>query len=126
MQAPLSDSTRIYLQIANLVEDNILKNILLEEEQAPSTNELARLYSINPATAAKGLNLLADEGILYKKRGLGMFVAPGAKALVRRKRQNSFFEGYVQPLALEAQKLGLGAEDVAAMLQKAMQGLRKE
>ena len=56
-----------------MLEDDILRGILAEEEQVPSTNELARAYSINPATAAKGINLLVDEGVLYKKRGIGMF-----------------------------------------------------
>ena len=79
MNGNLNDSTSIYLQIAAMLEDNIVRDLLLEEEQAPSTNELAKAFSINPATAAKGLNLLVDEGILYKKRGIGMFVAAGSK-----------------------------------------------
>lgn len=120
MQA-FSDATSIYLQIADMVEDNILKDILLEEEQAPSTNELARLYTINPATAAKGLNLLADEGILYKKRGLGMFVAAGAKEKILQKRRQAFYEHYVRPLAQEAENLGLDTDDVAAMLKRALE-----
>lgn len=78
MNGNLNDSTSIYLQIAAMLEDNIVRDLLLEEEQAPSTNELAKAFSINPATAAKGLNLLVDEGILYKKRGIGMFVAAAA------------------------------------------------
>ena len=82
MQAKFNDGTSIYLQIAQMLKDDVLKGILLEEEQAPSTNELARAMSINPATAAKGLNLLVDEGILYKKRGIGMFVAAGSLSLI--------------------------------------------
>lgn len=121
MQAPFSSNTSIYLQIAAMVEDNILKDILLEEEQAPSTNELARMYSINPATAAKGLNLLADEGILYKKRGLGMFVATGAKQLVREKHRAAVYEQFVKPLADEAKSLGLTQQDLAEMLARALQ-----
>ena len=62
-----------------MIENDILRDILLEEERVPSTNELAKLYSINPATAAKGVNLLVDDGILYKKRGIGMFVQQGAR-----------------------------------------------
>lgn len=121
MQAPLQANTSIYLQIANLVEDNILKDILLEEEQAPSTNELARLYNINPATAAKGINLLADEGILYKKRGIGMFVSTGAKQLVLQKRRDAIYENYIKPLAEEAKNLQLNGNELLTMLQKAMQ-----
>lgn len=121
MQSPLNSTTSIYLQIANMIEDNILKDILLEEEQAPSTNELARLYSINPATAGKGLNLLADEGILYKKRGLGMFVATRAKITIQKKRQNAFYKEYIQPLAAEAQNLDISSEELIQMLQRALQ-----
>ena len=63
---------------------------LLEEAQAPSTNELAGFYRINPATAAKGINKLVDEGILYKKRGIGMFVATGARTRLLERRGRSF------------------------------------
>ena len=78
MNERLTEQKSIYLQISEMIETDILRGILMEEEQVPSTNELARLYIINPATAAKGVNLLVDNGILYKKRGIGMFVAKGA------------------------------------------------
>ena len=121
MQPMLTGSTSIYMQIANMLEDNILKDILLEEEQAPSTNELARLYAINPATAAKGLNMLADEGILYKKRGLGMFVTQGAKKIVQEKRKKAFYEDFIRPLAKEAKSLGVEKVDLQEMLKKALE-----
>ena len=73
MNERLTEEKSIYLQIGEMIETDILRGILLEEEQVPSTNELARLYTINPATAAKGVNILVDEGILYKRRGIGMF-----------------------------------------------------
>ena len=76
----LNDQALIYLQIAQMLEDDILRGVCREEEQVPSTNELAREYNINPATAVKGINLLVAEGVLYKRRGIGMFVAPGATA----------------------------------------------
>ena len=75
MNEILTQEKSIYIQIKEMIENDILRDILLEEERVPSTNELAKLYSINPATAAKGINLLAAEGILQKKRGIGMFVA---------------------------------------------------
>ena len=67
MNEILTQEKSIYLQIAEMIETDILRDILLEEERVPSTNELAKLYAINPATAAKGVNILVDEGILYKK-----------------------------------------------------------
>ncbi len=119
MNGALNESTSLYLQIAAMIEDQILRGLLLEEEQAPSTNELARLYRINPATAAKGLNLLTDEGILYKKRGIGMFVAQGGRARIIAKRKNVFYESYVRGIVAEAQKLGIGREELARMLARA-------
>ena len=122
MQATLNDQASIYLQIARMLEDGILRGIYREEEQVPSTNELARAYSINPATAAKGINLLVDEGILYKKRGIGMFVAAGAGAAIRKKRRDAFYETYVTALVREGQSLGLTPAEMAEMVARAAEG----
>ena len=119
MSPARNDHTLIYLQIAQMLEDGILRGIYPEETQVPSTNELARTLRINPATGAKGLNLLAEDGILYKRRGLGMFVAPGAEARIRAKRRAEFLEQYVKPLVAEARKLGLTTEELQAMLEAA-------
>lgn len=119
MNGALNETTSLYLQIAGMIEDQILRGLLLEEEQAPSTNELARLYRINPATAAKGLNLLTDEGILYKKRGIGMFVAPGSRARIIEKRKTAFYESYVKSIVAEAQKLGIDRAELEQMLARA-------
>lgn len=119
MPPVLNEHTSIYLQIAKMLEDGILRGIYPEETQVPSTNELARTLCINPATGAKGLNLLVEEGILYKRRGLGMFVSEGAAERIRAKRREEFLEQYVKPLAAEARKLGLTAEELQAMLQAA-------
>ena len=91
MQELLNQEKSIYIQIKEMLERDILKDIILEEEKVPSTNELAKLYAINPATAAKGVNLLVDEGILYKKRGIGMFVAAGAKDLRKNTAKKKFY-----------------------------------
>ena len=80
----------IYLQIAESIEDDILQKMIEEEAQAPSTNQLAVMYRINPATSAKGINLLISEGILYKRRGIGMFVSTGAVKKIRIKRKRHF------------------------------------
>ena len=119
MRGALGDQTLIYLQIAQLLEDDILRGVYREEEQVPSTNELSRCYNINPATAAKGINLLVDDGVLYKKRGIGMFVADGAVALVQKKRRAAFYQQYVTALAREAKSLGLSEEELAGMIRRA-------
>ena len=119
MHGTLSDQSLIYLQIAQMLEDDILRGVYREEEQVPSTNELSRVYHINPATAAKGLNLLTEDGILYKRRGIGMFVAPRAAEKIRAKRKQTFFEQYVRPLAAEAKNLGITPAELQAMLAQA-------
>ena len=116
MQELLNQEKSIYLQIKEMIERDILRDILLEEERVPSTNELAKLYAINPATAAKGVNLLVDEGILYKKRGIGMFVATGAKEAIRKKRREHFFENYVKGMLTEAANLGISKEELIEMI----------
>ena len=116
MQELLNQEKSIYLQIKEMIEQDILRDILLEEERVPSTNELAKLYAINQATAAKGVNLLVDEGILYKKRGIGMFVASGAKEAIRKKRREHFFENYVKGMLTEAANLGISKEELIEMI----------
>lgn len=122
LQEILNQEKSIYLQIKEMIEQDILRDILLEEERVPSTNELARLYAINPATAAKGINLLVDEGILYKKRGIGMFVATGAKAQIQGKRREQFYDNYVKSLMAEAMSLGITKKELVAMILDAKDG----
>lgn len=115
----LNDDKSIYLQIGQMIEDSILRGIFLEGERVPSTNELARLYSINPATAAKGINRLVEQGILYKKRGIGMFVSEGAAQKIRLARKAGFYEQFVVNLISEAKTLGITKEELVQMIRKA-------
>lgn len=94
----------IYLQIAKLIEDQILTKTIQEEEQVFSTNQLAKLFNINAATALKGLNVLIDENILYKKRGVGMFVRKGATEIVKKKRIKDFHDNYMKNMISEVKK----------------------
>ncbi|MEG0179170.1 MAG: GntR family transcriptional regulator [Oscillospiraceae bacterium] len=117
MRGNLDNNSSIFLQIGKMLEDDILRDILREDEQVPSTNELAKLYSINPATAAKGINLLVDDNILYKKRGIGMFVASGAKDIIITKRKTSFISEYIKTLVQEAKSLGISENELITMIQ---------
>lgn len=112
----MDDDRPIYLQIAELIENSIIDGSLVEEAQVPSTNELAAFHRINPATAAKGINQLVSDGTLYKRRGIGMFVAAGARARLRERRRERFTEQYVQPLLAEARKLGIGHDELMKMI----------
>jgi DNA-binding transcriptional regulator YhcF (GntR family) len=118
MRTVIDDTRPIFVQIAERIEEDILAGRLAEEEQVPSTNQFAALYQINPATAAKGVNLLVDQGILYKKRGLGMYVATGARANLLEKRREQFFEQYVVAMLQEAEKLGITTEQLMDMVQR--------
>jgi DNA-binding transcriptional regulator YhcF (GntR family) len=118
MGVTMDDSRPIFVQIAERIEDDIIAGSLPEESQVPSTNQFAAFYQINPATAAKGVNLLVDEGILYKKRGIGMFVATGARAKLVEKRKEQFFEQYVVAIVREARKLGISVDQLTDMIRK--------
>jgi DNA-binding transcriptional regulator YhcF (GntR family) len=110
------DGGPIFRQIATQIEDAVVDGSLAEESQAPSSNELAAFHRINPATAAKGLNQLVTDGVLYKKRGVGMFVAPGAREQVLKRRRSEFADQYVEPLLAEARRLGITVPELGTML----------
>ena len=114
----MDEDRPIFQQIAEQIENDIIAGVLPEETQVPSTNEFAAFHRINPATAGKGVNLLVDTGILYKKRGIGMFVASGARARLVSQRHEQFSERYVSPLIAEAEKLGISREELTAMIEK--------
>ena len=112
----IDEGRALFLQIAESIEQSIVDGSLAEEERAPSTNELAAFYRINPATAAKGVNMLVDKGVLYKQRGIGMFVATGARAQLLAERRASFAERFIDPLLTEARTLELSTADLARLI----------
>ncbi|MFJ4165564.1 GntR family transcriptional regulator [Microbacterium sp. NPDC089698] len=114
----IDEGRPLFLQIAEAIEDSIVDGTLSEDAQAPSTNELAAFYRINPATAAKGVAMLTDKGVLIKRRGIGMFVAVGARDILLRERRTVFADRFIDPLLAEARTLGLDADDLAALLRE--------
>ncbi len=120
MNEILTQEKSIYLQISEMIENDILRDIILEEEKVPSTNELAKIYAINPATAAKGINILVDSGVLYKKRGIGMFVANGAKENIKKRRQAEFSDKYIKTLLTEAESIGITKEELIRMIKESV------
>jgi GntR family transcriptional regulator len=119
----IDEGRALFLQIAESVEDSIVDGSLGEESRAPSTNELAAFYRINPATAAKGVNMLVDKGVIYKRRGIGMFVAPGARDLLLAERRTAFADRFVEPLLGEARKLGLSPDDLTELIRDRAAGV---
>lgn len=118
MKLQFESETPIFIQLSEWLSDLILSGVILEEEQIPSTTEISVEYKINPATALKGVNLLVEKGIIYKKRGLGMFVCKGAPEKVRHERINGFYQKYVETMLKEAEKLGLSSEDIIKIIRE--------
>ncbi|WP_062069271.1 GntR family transcriptional regulator [Demequina sediminicola] len=116
----MDDSRPLFQQIAEQLEAQILDGSLAEESAVPSINALAAFHRINPATALKGVTQLVDAGVLYKRRGVGMFVAPGARERLRAQRSEEFSAEYVRPLVVHARALGLSAAQVHIMIDKEM------
>ncbi|MCU1482277.1 MAG: GntR family transcriptional regulator [Subtercola sp.] len=114
----IEDGRPIFVQIAEQIENEIIDGTLPEEGQIPSTNEFAAFHRINPATAGKGVNVLVENGTLYKKRGIGMFVATGARERLLVIRRDEFEKQFIRPLVTEAAKLGITREQLVALLQK--------
>lgn len=108
----------IFIQIAEQIEDSIFIGIYQEEDKIPSTNEVAALLNINPHTVLKGMNLLVDEEIIYKKRGLGMFVKTGALEIINTKRNNIFYEQFIESLISEAKKLRMTKEQIVQLIER--------
>lgn len=116
MNSVFDSNKPIFLQVRESIEDQIVNDQLKEGGQAPSTNQLVSFYKINHATVSKGINQLVEEGILFKKRGIGMFVAEGAKKKLMDQRKNSFVDNYVKGLILEAEKLGITEEEIIELI----------
>ena len=115
---PFHQDKPIYLQIREKIEDQIVNNQLKEGDQAPSTNQLVSFYKINHATVSKGVNQLVEEGILFKKRGIGMFVAEGAKSKLVQKRKEAFVDHYVVGLVQEADNLGISEREIMEFIKQ--------
>ena len=118
MQINFDSDKSIFLQIAEGIEDAILSSAFEEEGQIPSITEFSVNYKINPATALKGINILVDSGIVYKKRGLGMFVATGAVGKLRNKRREQFYDNYIDGLVTEAKQLKLSEAEIKSMIER--------
>lgn len=112
------DRSPIYRQIADQITTDILGGALEEEEQVMSTNQYAAHYRINPATAAKAFQQLVDDGVLYKKRGIGMFVSTGARERLRARHRDSFFADIVDPMIAEARAIGIPLDEIIRHLKR--------
>lgn len=110
------DNRPLFIQIKEKIEDQIVNDQLLEGEQVPSTTQLSTFYKINHITVLKGINMLVDSGLIYKKRGVGMFVAEGAKEKLFQTRKNAFANDFVMPMIQEADNLGLSSGELLEII----------
>lgn len=118
MKLDFGSEVPIYLQLARSVEDDIVNGVFPEDTQIPSTTEISVLYKVNPATVGKGFNLLVEENVIYKKRGVGMFVTQGARSRLIAKRREEFYGRYIEGMLEEARRLGIRKEEIIEMLKR--------
>jgi DNA-binding transcriptional regulator YhcF (GntR family) len=110
------DRSPIYRQIAERIEDEVLSGALAGDEQVTSTNKYAAFHRINPATVNKAFQQLVDDGILYKRRGIGMFVSPRARETLRARRRKTFFADVVEPMVARAKAIGIELPELVARI----------
>lgn len=118
MQIDFQSEKPIYIQLADVIKDAIISGSFAEGTQIPSTTEISTSFKVNPATALKGINILVDEGLVYKKRGVGMFVSENAVDMLKSSRKSEFINSYISSLINEAKKLNITKEQIIAMIEK--------
>ena len=121
------DGTKpIYIQVAEWLENEILNGQFNENEKVHSQYTLADMFNINPATAAKGLNKLHDDNVLYNKRGLGKFVSEGAQKIILNKRKNETLKGLIQDVVLEAHQLRVDESELLNMIKESLEAFKED
>lgn len=118
MKFKFNDTDPIYLQVANQIEDAIFNGSFLEEEQIPSTTEISKNFHINPATVLKGMNILVNKSLIYKKRGLGMFVSKGAREIIIEHRKELFYDQFVTDFVREAKNLHISEANLLDLIKR--------
>jgi DNA-binding transcriptional regulator YhcF (GntR family) len=111
-----SENSPIFLQLAAQIASDIISGTYPEGTAVPSASDYAVFYQMNPATAGKGVNVLVEQGVLFKKRGVGMFVAEGARELLRTQKRAEFRAQYIKPLLAEASILGIDRAELATLI----------
>lgn len=114
----MDESQPIFQQIADMLRNDIVEGRLQENKKVPSENEISDFYNINRATVRKGLQVLVEEDVIYKKRGIGMFVVEGAREKLLNERKNHYRQDYIKPLLEEANRLGISLEAVMKLIQE--------
>ena len=124
MYVNLDSTTPIYIQIAEWLQHEIVAGRLQNDDKVYSQYQLAELFNVNPATAGKGLTILLEEQLLYKKRGLGMFVTPNAKDRILSKRRNEILTKMAQNLVVEAKRLLVSDEELLELIRRTQEEMK--
>lgn len=124
--ANLAESLPIYVRIVEGLKEGILNGDIKEEEQLPSTTYISSQYDINIATVNKAINILVDEGLAYKKRGIGMFVKKGAVKQLIKERRETFKERYIKATIIEARRIHVTPEEIQEMVKEISEEMDKK
>lgn len=108
----------VFLQIMDMIEDDILSGVYKTDDMIISTTQISKLLNVNPTTSVKAISKLTDEGVLYKKRGLGMCVTENAKSIILTRRKSSFIDKSVPQLVSEADKLGITEDELIEIVRR--------
>ena len=114
----LNDSQPVFLQIMEIIESDIITGVYKVDDLIISTTQIARVYSVNPTTAVKAISKLTDAGILYKKRGIGMCVAAGAREKITKRRKDVFLNQTIDDVLVEARMLGISVDELVNVIRK--------
>lgn len=118
MQFNFDGKTPLFQQVADEILEGIFNGSYEENTQIPSTTEISKSYKINPATILKGMNRLVAEGLIEKKRGLGMFVVSGAQQKILEYRKKKFFNQEIYRFLEETEKLGITKQQLIDFIEK--------
>ncbi|HEX2938484.1 MAG TPA: GntR family transcriptional regulator [Ruminiclostridium sp.] len=112
----MNNNMPVFMQIMEMIEDGILSGVYKTDDIIISTTQISKLLSVNPTTSVKAVSNLTNEGILYKKRGIGMCVAQGAKEKIFLRRKEAFMGEIVPGFLNEAKKLGITQDELIRII----------
>ncbi|MCI1832356.1 MAG: GntR family transcriptional regulator [Bifidobacterium sp.] len=118
MRFDYSGATPLFRQVAEQIGDAMAAGSLAEGSQVPSTTEISTVYTINPATVLKGMNLLVTQGLLEKRRGIGMFVSAGAQEKMRSMQRDRLLNEQVVDVVEQAKRLGITAAQLTEVIER--------
>lgn len=109
----------IFIKIMEMIEDDIICGNYKQDDIIISTTQISKLLSVNPTTAVKAVSILTDDGILYKRRGIGMCVAEGSREKIVARRKEAFLSRTVPEFLREARTLGISDDEIVAIFKEA-------